>query len=223
MFQKTMRRNGSIISAQKYCISWLWRFNWWSMPCHFCCAQHHWLECCPYFSQDPPQIPPSPLGSFICTPFNETPSVVSFERDDKAFGSSIIDDVILRWLYLSPRPVELWQSPVLHMPSKVTQKNLQEVNCNYRGPLRQSLMVIESGMLVHCEPLGLCSDCFTKLRIVPPSLRTAIFVCFHTYLNRGHLNAHQTQSRLRMRFYWPRMFTHCARCFRQCPGVRLQT
>ena len=54
-------------------------------------------------------------------------------------------------------------------------------------------------------------------------LRNAIFICFHTYLNHGHLNAHQTHSRLHMRFYWPRMFTHCARCYRQCPVVRLQT
>ena len=32
---------------------------------------------------------------------------------------------------------------------------------------------------------------------------------------------HWTHSRLRMRFYWSRMFTHCAKCCRQCPGCVL--
>ena len=84
-------------------------------------------------------------------------------------------------------------------------------------------MVIENDIIVHCEPLGSGSDCFTKLRIVLSSLWNAIFVCFNTNLTHGHLNAHRTHSRLRMRFYWPRMLTHCARCCRQCPVVRLQT
>ena len=39
----------------------------------------------------PPHVPPLPLGSFIWTPFNKTPSVVSFGRENKAFGSAIVD------------------------------------------------------------------------------------------------------------------------------------
>ena len=52
---------------------------------------------------------------------------------------------------------------MINMSSNVTKVNLLKVNYNYRGPLRQSLMVIENNMIVICEPLGWGSNCYTKL------------------------------------------------------------
>ena len=110
---------------------------------------------------------------------------------------------------------------MINMPSKITKKNLLRVNHNFRGPLRQSLIVIESDMLVLREPHGSGSSDYTKLRIVPPSLRNALFICFHANPIGGHLNAHLTHSRLRLRFYWPGMFTNCTIWCKQCPGCAL--
>ena len=44
----------------------------------------------------PTHVPHLLLGSFIWTPSNETPSVVSFRRDDKTFGPYIADHEMLR-------------------------------------------------------------------------------------------------------------------------------
>ena len=110
---------------------------------------------------------------------------------------------------------------MINMPLNMTKDNLLKVSYNYRGPLRQSRMVAENDMTVLCEPLGSGSDCYTKLRIVLPSLRNALFIYFHANPIGGHLNVHRTHSRLRLYFYWPGMFTYCAKCCKQCPGCAL--
>ena len=103
------------------------------------------------------------------------------------------------------------------MTSKVTRENLLKVNYNYRGPLR----VIENNMIVLHEPLGLGSDCYTKLQIVPLSFWNALFICFHASHIGGHLNAHRRHARLHLRFYWPGIFIYCAKCCKQCPRCAL--
>jgi len=52
---------------------------------------------------------------------------------------------------------------MINMPSQITKTNILRVNYNFCGQLRQSLLVIESNMLVLREPHGSGSDDYTKL------------------------------------------------------------
>ena len=105
-------------------------------------------------------------------------------------------------------------------PSKITNKSLANVNHNYRGPLRQSLIVIENDMLILREPI-IGTSSFTRLQLVPAELTNIIFIAFHTNAIDGHLNAYRTFHRLRLRFYWPRMYSYVKRMCQACPGCAL--
>ncbi len=66
---------------------------------------------------------------------------------------------------------------------------------NYRGPLRNSQILIEDGMLILQEPI--CgSTSYTRLQLVPRELRNILFVAFLTNAIGGHLNAYRTLHRL---------------------------
>ena len=106
-------------------------------------------------------------------------------------------------------------------PACARGEKLQSVNPVFRSPLRQSLIVLENDMLILREPLGMNSDSYCKLRLVPHSLRNILFICFHTNPIGGHLNAYRTYSRMRMRFMWPGMYKYCTKLCRQCPGCAL--
>ena len=82
-------------------------------------------------------------------------------------------------------------------PSKINNKALAQVNHNYRGPLRQSLIVVENEMLILHEPITGTSS-FTRLQLVPSELMNIIFIAFHTNPIGGHLNAYRTFHRLRL-------------------------
>ena len=105
-------------------------------------------------------------------------------------------------------------------PSQITNKRLSEVDHNYRGPLRNSQISIEDGMLILQEPI--CgSTSYTRLQLVPRELRNILFVAFHTNAIGGHLNAYRTLHRLRLRFYWPGMYGYIKRMCSACPGCAL--
>ena len=64
-------------------------------------------------------------------------------------------------------------------PSQITNKQLSEVDHNYRGPLRNSQILIEDDMLILLEPI--CgSTSYTRFQLVPRELRNILFIAFHT-------------------------------------------
>ena len=104
-------------------------------------------------------------------------------------------------------------------PSKITNKFLANVNHNYRGPLRQSLIVIEHDMLILHEPI-IGTSLFTRLQLVSAELMNIVFITFYTNAISGHLNAYRTFHCIRLRFYWPGMYsyTHVPSVPRLHPG-----
>ena len=76
-------------------------------------------------------------------------------------------------------------------PSKITNKTLANVNHNYCGPLRQSLIVVENDMLFLHKPI-IGTSLFTRLQLVPSELKNIIVIAFHSNPIGGHLNAYQT-------------------------------
>jgi hypothetical protein len=105
-------------------------------------------------------------------------------------------------------------------PSQITNKCLSKVNHNYRGPLRQSQILIEDGMLILHEPI--CgSTSYTRLQLVPQELHNILFIAFHTNAIGGNLNGYRTLHRLRLRFYWPGMYGYIKRMCLACLGCAL--
>ncbi len=105
-----------------------------------------------------------------------------------------------RWLSAYNNDVELCviRKLVLNR-SLICSKRLSEVNHNYRGPLRQSQISIEDGMLILHEPI--CgSTLYMHLQQVPQEMYNILFIAFHTYAIGGHLNVYCTLHRLHLRF-----------------------
>jgi hypothetical protein len=105
-------------------------------------------------------------------------------------------------------------------PSLICNKCLSKVNQNYCGPLRQSQILIEDGMLILHEPI--CgSTSYTHLQLVPQEMYDILFIAFHTNAIGGHLNIYRTLHRLCLRFYWPGMYAYVKRMCLACPGCAL--
>jgi hypothetical protein len=105
-------------------------------------------------------------------------------------------------------------------PSLITTQTLSKVNHNFRGPLRQSLISVEDDMLIFQEPPR-GSNSFTRLTMVLRELYNIMFIAFHMNPIGGHLNAYRTLHRLRLRYYWPGMYTYVKRMCHSCPGCAL--
>ena len=105
-------------------------------------------------------------------------------------------------------------------PSCLCNKALADINYNYHSALRKSLIVLEDGILISREPLAGCNS-YTRLRLVPTKLRNILFIAFHANPIGGHLNAYRTLHRLRLRYYWPGMWTYVKRMCSACPGCAL--
>ena len=95
-----------------------------------------------------------------------------------------------RWLSTYNNDAEMCAVRELALnPSQITNKRLSAVNHNYRGPLRQSQIVIEDSMLILHEPI--CSSTsYARLQFVPRELHNILFIAFHTNAIGGHLNAY---------------------------------
>ncbi len=105
-------------------------------------------------------------------------------------------------------------------PSLISNKQLLEVNHNYRGPLRQSQISIEDGMLILNKPI--CgSTSYTRLQLVPQELHNILFIAFHTNAIGGHLNVSWMLHHLWLHFYWLGMFAYVKRMCQACPGCTL--
>ena len=105
-------------------------------------------------------------------------------------------------------------------PSKINNTTLNTVNHNYRAALRQSQIVIEDDMLIFREPVRGGSS-YTRLQLVPAEFYNIIFVAFHSNAIGGHLNAYRTLHRIRLRYYWPGMYSYIKRMCNACPGCAL--
>jgi hypothetical protein len=126
-----------------------------------------------------------------------------------------------RWVQAYTNGTELCAVRDLTLnPSKITNKSLANINHNYRGPLRQSLVIAENGMLILHEPITGTSS-FTRLQLVPLELRNIIFIAFHTNPIGGHLNAYRMFHRLCLHFYWPGMYSYVKRMCQACPSCAL--
>ncbi len=105
-------------------------------------------------------------------------------------------------------------------PSLITTRPLSQVNHNFCGPLRQSLISVKDDMLIFREPISGC-DSYTCLTLVPRELYNILFVAFHANPIGVHLNAYRTLHRLRLRYYWPGMYAYVKRMCLACPGCAL--
>jgi len=63
-------------------------------------------------------------------------------------------------------------------------------------------------MLIYREPIR-WSASYTCLQIVPTkSLLKIVFIAFHSNPIGGHFNAYCTLHRIRLRYFWPEMFSY---------------
>jgi hypothetical protein len=126
-----------------------------------------------------------------------------------------------QWLCAYDNNIELCVVRKLVLnPSLICNKHLSEVNHNYRGPLRQSQILIEDGMLILHKPI--CSSTsYMCLQLVPWEMYNILFIAFHTNVISGHLNVYRTLHRLCLRFYWPAMYAYIKRMCAACPGCAL--
>ena len=114
--------------------------------------------------------------------------------------------------------VELFS--LVRNPGKICKDTLKEVHYCYRQPLQSSHLVIENDFLIFWEPIR-GSASYTRLQIVPTDLRNIVFTAFHSNPIGGHFNSYRTLHRLRLRYYWPKMWSYVERMCNACPGCAL--
>jgi hypothetical protein len=105
-------------------------------------------------------------------------------------------------------------------PSLISNATLADVNYNYQMPLCKSHICIKDNMLIFKEQI-VGSTLFTQLQIVPKELYNLIFIAFHANPIGGNLNAYRTLHHIRLRFYFPNMWTYVKRMCNACPGCSL--
>jgi hypothetical protein len=105
--------------------------------------------------------------------------------------------------------------------SLITNESLSKVTHNYRGALQKLLMCIEDGMLIFREPIA-GSNSYICLQLVSCELYNIIFIAFHANPIGAHLNAYRTLPCIRLRFYWPSMFTYVKHMCNACPGCAIE-
>jgi hypothetical protein len=107
-------------------------------------------------------------------------------------------------------------------PGTISQRSLEaaKINANYKQALRQSNLKLDNGILYYQEPIvGL--ESYAKLQVVPAAFRNIVFVVFQSNPLGGHLNATRMFYRIRLRFYWPHMFTYIQWMCHSCPRCAL--
>jgi hypothetical protein len=75
--------------------------------------------------------------------------------------------------------------------------------------------------MIYCKPILGSAGSYTRLQLVPKKFYNILFVAFHSYPLGGHLNAYRTLHRLRLRFYWPGMYSYIKQMCQACPGCAL--
>ncbi len=105
-------------------------------------------------------------------------------------------------------------------PSKINSMTLNTVNYNCQAALHQLQIVIKDDMLIFNKPIQGGSS-YTCLQLVPMEFYNIIFVVFHSNAIGGHLNACRTLHHIRLRYYWPGMYSYIKQMCAACPGCTL--
>jgi hypothetical protein len=126
-----------------------------------------------------------------------------------------------RWIqaYDSDKDLCLIRKIVLN-PSLLSNATLREINYNYHAGLQKSLILLEDDILIYQEPIA-GEQSYMRLQLVPKEFYNILFIAFHSNPVGGHLNAYPTLHRLRLRYYWPGMYTYIKRMCYACPGCAL--
>ena len=105
-------------------------------------------------------------------------------------------------------------------PSLVVKANLSKIHSSYRGPLRHGLSALQKGMLIIKEPIK-HESAYRCLQIVPCDLRNIVFIAFHANPIGGHLGLNKTIIRIRLRFFWPGLYSYCKKMISSCVGCQM--
>jgi hypothetical protein len=142
----------------------------------------------------------------------------------QAFTSGVIATQLpdqARWVQaIASNPKLVKIRDIVSNPSTLSNKALAGINFNYYAALRWSLIIIEDGILIYCKPLA-GRDLYTCIQLVPQEFCNILFVAFNYNPAGGHLNLYRTLHRLRLWYYWPRMYTYVKKMCAACPGCAL--
>eukprot|EP00956_Cyclotella_meneghiniana_P009859 scaffold13641_cov42-Cyclotella_meneghiniana.AAC.3 len=106
-------------------------------------------------------------------------------------------------------------------PSLINSAKMSKLHFVYRQYIRDSRMAITAqGMLIIYESIQ-GSDDLAELQIVPASLKNIVFIAFHANPLGGHFNTFRTMHRIRLRFWWPRMYSYIEKLIDKCAGCKL--
>ena len=104
-------------------------------------------------------------------------------------------------------------------PGLINKHNLATVHYRFRQPLRDQAIIIENDFLILKERID--ENSFVKLRIVPEALWNIIFLAFHANPIGGHFSVYYTFHRIRLRFFWPKMYNYIKTLCRMCAACGL--
>jgi hypothetical protein len=104
----------------------------------------------------------------------------------------------------------------------ISQRSLESATLdpNYCQALRQTCIHLDNGILYYHKPIA-GSDSYAKLQIVLAKLQNIVFVAFDSNPLGGHLNVSQIFHRIRLQFYWPKMYLYISWMCQSCPGCTL--
>ena len=83
--------------------------------------------------------------------------------------------------------------------------------------MRRGLIAMSKGILILKELIP-GEATYRILRIFPRDLHNIVFIAFHATPIGGHRSIHATIVRIRMRFFWPEMYTYCRKLIDKCAG-----
>eukprot|EP00956_Cyclotella_meneghiniana_P032499 scaffold89719_cov47-Cyclotella_meneghiniana.AAC.1 len=110
---------------------------------------------------------------------------------------------------------------IVDNPSLMTNDNLMKLHFVYRDYLRYSQIVKDNSGMLHLRASLEGSDDKVDLQIVPASLKNVVTIAFHANPIGGHFNAWRTFARVKLRFFWPRMYSYITNLVSKCAGCRL--
>ena len=136
------------------------------------------------------------------------PAATAFSMLNGATSIPIPSPEAWRLAYMSDPECKLVMA-FLDDPSTITNKNLQTVHHRLRQPLRQSTLIKDDPYIFLREHIN--SDTYVNLRLVPFDLRKTLFLAFHSNPLGGHYSVYYTFHRLRLRYFWPGMYSFIKR------------
>lgn len=147
----------------------------------------------------PSSLPTSPVTQVLCLHGRPVPTDPDWRRayaDDPDTNSIITT--------LTSTPNYTW-----------TKAALRRLPADYRQPLRNKLVHLRDERLVYLKPIP-HNQRSLALIIVPCALRRTIFTAYHASPLAGHMDYYKTLYCLRLRFFWPKMWTSVRQLISTC-------